>query len=84
MAETFCQRVRLLSSGQWSHILKKPLQGCKTPINEAYLDQKRSAMRILWTEVLEGGGRSFSNVCPKMCLFQMAIRTYTEYTEAYF
>jgi hypothetical protein len=56
MAQSFCQRVRLLSTGQWSHILKKPLKGCKTPINETYLDQNRTAMRILWTEVQEGGG----------------------------
>jgi hypothetical protein len=57
MAESFCQRVRLLLARQWSHILKKPLKGCKAPINEAYLDQTRTAMRILWTEVLEGKGR---------------------------
>ena len=57
MAQSFCQRVKLLSTGQWSHILKKPLKGCKTPINETYLDQNRTAMRILWTEVLEGKGR---------------------------
>ena len=54
MAQSFCQRVRLLSTGKWSHILKKPLKGCKTPINETYLDQNRTALRILWTEVLEG------------------------------
>jgi hypothetical protein len=59
MAESFCQRVRLLLTRQWSHILKKPLKGCKAPINEAYLDQTRTAMRILWTEVLEGKGRHF-------------------------
>jgi hypothetical protein len=57
MAQSFCQRVRLLATGQCSHILKKPLKGCKTPINETYLDQTRTAMRILWTEVLEGKGR---------------------------
>jgi hypothetical protein len=57
MQQSFYQRVSLLSMGQWSHILKKPLKGCKAPINETYLDQNRSAMRILWTEVLEGGGR---------------------------
>ena len=59
MAESFCQRVRLLLTRQWSHILKKPLKGCKAPINEAYLDQTRTAMRILWTEVLEGKGGHF-------------------------
>jgi hypothetical protein len=59
MAQSFCQRVRLLLTRQWSHILKKPLKGCKAPINEAYLDQTRTAMRILWTEVLEGTGRHF-------------------------
>jgi hypothetical protein len=57
MAQSFCQRDRLLSTGQWSYILKKTLKGCKTPINETYLDQNRTAMRILWTEVLEGKGR---------------------------
>lgn len=55
MAQSFCQRVRRLSTGQWSHILKKPLKGCKAPINETYLDQNRTGMRILWTEVQEGG-----------------------------
>jgi hypothetical protein len=70
MAESFCQRVRLLLTRQWSHILKKPLKGCKAPINEAYLDQTRAAMRILWTEVLEGKGlpMTFSKVCPEMRL----------------
>ena len=57
MAESFCKRVRLLLTRQWSHILKKTLKGCQAPINEAYLDQTRTAMRILWTEVLEGKGR---------------------------
>ena len=57
MAQSFCQRARRLSTGQWSHILKKPLKGCKTPINETYLDQNRTAMRIMWTEVQEGKGR---------------------------
>ncbi len=58
MAQSFCQHVRLLSTGQWnrewSYILKKPLKGCQAPINETYLDQNRTALRILWTEVLEG------------------------------
>ncbi len=76
MAESFCQRVRLLLSRQWSHILKKPLKGCKTPINEAYLDQTRTAMRILWTEVLEGKGRHFQKFCPEMHL--IASRQSTE------
>ena len=68
MAQSFCQRVRLLSTGQWSHILKKPLKGCKTPINETYLDQNRSALRILWTEVLEGKAffKSLSKIVPKL------------------
>ena len=65
MAESFCQRVRLLLTRQWSHILKKPLKGCKAPINEAYLDQTRTAMRILWTEVLEGKGRHFQKSVQK-------------------
>ena len=76
MAESFCQRVRLLLARQWSHILKKPLKGCKAPINEAYLDQTRTAMRILWTEVLEGKGRHFQKFCPEMHL--IAIRQSTE------
>jgi hypothetical protein len=37
MAQSFCQRVRRLSTGQWSHVLKKPLKGCMTSINETYL-----------------------------------------------
>ena len=76
MAESFCQRVRLLLTRQLSHILKKPLKGCKAPINEAYLDQTRTAMRILWTEVLEGKGRYFQKFCPEMHL--IAIRQSTE------
>ena len=76
MAESFCQRVRRLLTRQWSHILKKPLKGCKAPINEAYLDQTRTAMRILWTEVLEGKGRHFQKFCPEMHL--TAIRQSTE------
>ena len=62
MAESFCQRVRRLSTGQWIHILKKPLKGCKAPINETYLDQNRTAMRILWTEVQEGGVGTSSKI----------------------
>ncbi len=62
MAQSFCQRVRRLSTGRWSHILKKPLKGCKAPINETYLDQKRTAMRILWTEVQEGGVGTSSKI----------------------
>jgi hypothetical protein len=62
MAQSFCQRVRRLSTGQWSHILKKPLKGCKAPINETYLDQNRTAMRILWTVVQEGGVGTSSKI----------------------
>jgi hypothetical protein len=65
MAESFWERVSRLSTGQWSHSLKKPLKGCKAPINEAYLDQTRTAMRILWTEVVEGGGRHFQKSVQK-------------------
>jgi hypothetical protein len=68
MAQSFCQRVRLLSTGQWSHILKKPLKGCKTPINETYLDQNRTALRILWTEVLEGTETVTANLVTANCL----------------
>ena len=76
MAESFCQRVRLLLTREWSHILKKPLKGCKAPINETYLDQNRTALRILWTEVQEGKGRHFQKFCPEMHL--TAIRQSTE------
>jgi hypothetical protein len=62
MAQSFCQRVRRWSTGQWSHILKKPLKGCKAPINETYIDQNRTAMRILWTEVQEGGVGTSSKI----------------------
>ena len=65
MAESFCQRVRLLLTRQWSHILKKPLKGCKAPINEAYLDQTHTVMRILWTDVLVGKGRHFQKSVQK-------------------
>ena len=67
MAESFCQRVRLLLTHlrRWSHILKKPLTGCKAPINEAYLNQTRTAMRILWTGVLEGKDRHFQKSVQK-------------------
>ncbi len=51
MTQRFDERVKRLLKGQWSHILKKPLKGCKTPINEVYLDLNQ---RILWMEVLEG------------------------------
>jgi hypothetical protein len=67
MAQSFCQRVRRLLMQQWSHILKKPLKGCKAPINETYLDQTRSGMRILWTEVQEGTGTS-----PKILLWYVS------------
>jgi hypothetical protein len=62
MAQSFCQRVRRWSTGQWSHILKKPLKGCKAPINETHIDQNRTAMRILWTEVQEGGVGTSSKI----------------------
>ncbi len=52
---------------QWSHILKKPLKGCKAPINETYLDQTRSGMRILWTEVREG-----TDTSPKILLWYVS------------
>jgi hypothetical protein len=52
---------------QWSHILKKPLKGCKAPTNETYLDQTRSGMRILWTEVREGTGTN-----PKILLWYVS------------
>jgi hypothetical protein len=45
----FLRRIRQLSDGERSRILKKHLTGCKTAIWETYLDQK-SGQRILWTE----------------------------------
>ena len=57
MSQSFCQRVRRLSMCQWSHILKNPLKGCKTPINETYLDLNHTDMCILWTQVREHGDR---------------------------
>jgi len=55
MTECFDQRIKKLSTRDWGRKIQKPLRGCWAQINEAYLDQGRSALRILWTLVKESG-----------------------------
>jgi len=53
----FIRRLDQLAAGERSRILNKHLVGSKNfSIFETYLDQGRTALRILWTECLERNG----------------------------
>ena len=56
LATSFMERLERLATRNFGRKVQKRLKGSTTvPIFEAYLDQARTALRILWTEVVERG-----------------------------
>ena len=56
LATSFTERLERLATRNFGRKVQKRLKGSTTvPIFEAYLDQTRAALRILWTEVVERG-----------------------------
>ncbi len=55
LAESFMERLERLATRNFGRKVQKRLKGSAVPIFEAYLDQARTALRILWTEVVERG-----------------------------
>ena len=56
LATSFMERLERLATRNFGRKVQKRLRGSTTvPIFEVYLDQTRTALRILWTEVVERG-----------------------------